>query len=119
MVVTEGPFDWLTAVQWGLSAVALLGTRVSRSTVQGLARFQRVYLALDSDEAGRRAAAQLAAELTGQALILELPPGIHDLNGMGRPPDGRRAFLSCLQEANNRKEKACDTHGTAPCLCAA
>ncbi len=119
VVVTEGPFDWLTAVQWGLPAVALLGTRVSRSAVQALARFQRVYVALDNDEAGRRAAAQLAAELTGQALIVDLSPGIHDLNDLGRLPDGRRAFLSCLQEANDGKEKRWDSRDTAPALRAA
>jgi len=28
VVVTEGPFDWLTAVEWGFWSVALLGTRV-------------------------------------------------------------------------------------------
>ena len=100
VIVTEGPFDWLTAVQWGLPAVALLGTRVSRSTVQALARFRHVYLALDNDEAGQRAALQLAAELDSRAAIVDLPPGVHDLNDLGRLPDGREAFLSCLQEAN-------------------
>ncbi len=114
VVVTEGPFDWLTAVQWGLPAVAFLGTRVSRVTVQALTRFRRVYLALDNDDAGRRAAAQLAAELDGRALMVELPPGIHDLNDLGRLPDGREAFLSCLQEANDRKERRWDSDDTAP-----
>jgi DNA primase len=119
VVVTEGPFDWLTAVQWGRAAVALLGTRVSRSMVQALGRFRRVYLALDSDEAGRRAAARLAAELGSRAAIVDLPPGVHDLNDLGRLPGGRKAFLSCLQEANDGKEKPWDSHGTAPALRAA
>jgi hypothetical protein len=99
VVVTEGPFDWLTAVQWGLAAVALLGTRVSCSTVQALARFRRVCLALGSDEAGQRAAAQLAGELTGQALIVDLPAGVHDVNDLGRLPGGREAFLRRIQVA--------------------
>jgi DNA primase len=119
VVVTEGPFDWLTAAQWGLPAVALLGTRVSRSTVEALTRFRHVYLVLDRDEAGRRAALQLAAELDSRAAIVNLPPGIHDLNDLGRLPDGREAFLSCLEEANDRKEKTWDTHGTVPALRAA
>jgi DNA primase len=99
--------------------VALLGTRVSRSTVQALGRFRRVYLALDSDEAGRRAAAQLAAELDSRVAIVELPPGVHDLNDLGRLPGGREAFLGCIEEANDRKEKPSDTHGTVPVLRAA
>lgn len=101
VVVTEGPFDWLTAVQWGLPVVALLGTRVSRSTVQALSRFQRVYLALDSDEAGRRAAAQVAAELDSRTAIVDLPCGVHDLNDLGRLPGGREAFLQCLLEGES------------------
>ncbi len=112
VVVTEGPFDWLTAVQWDLAAVALLGTRASRSAVQALNRFRRIYLALDADEAGSRAAAQLAAELDSRAAIVELPRGVHDLNDLGRLPEGRDAFLQCLEEANNRKERRWDTHGT-------
>ena len=119
VVVTEGPFDWLTAVQWELAAVALVGTRVSRSAVNALARFRRVYLALDGDEAGRRAAAQIAAELDSRATIVELPRGVHDLNDLGRLPGGREAFLRCLEEANNRKEKLWDTHDTVPALRAA
>ncbi len=112
-VVTEGPFDWLTAVQWGLPAVALLGTRVSRSTLRALMRFRRVYLALDSDEAGRGAAAQLAAALAGRAAVVHLPPGVHDLNDLGRLPEGREAFLSCLQEALDREERRWDSNDAA------
>jgi len=119
VVVTEGPFDWLTAVQWGLPAVALLGTRVSRSTVQALSGFRRVYLALDSDEAGHRAAAQLAAELSSRVAIVELPAGVHDLNDLGRLPEGREAFLSCLQEASTRKEMLWDSDDTVSTLRAA
>lgn len=114
VVVTEGPFDWLTAVQWGLPALALLGARVSRSTVQALRRFRGVYLALDGDEAGRRAAAQLAAELGSRCVIVDPPPGVHDLNDLGRLPQGREAFLRCLEEANNRRENRWDTYDTAP-----
>ena len=105
VVVTEGPFDWLTAIQWGLPAVALLGTHVSRSTAQTLARFRRVYLALDSDEAGRRAAGGLATALGQRAAAVELPTGVHDLNDLGRSATGRETFQSCLELAAHRKEK--------------
>ncbi|MDP2674568.1 MAG: CHC2 zinc finger domain-containing protein [Dehalococcoidia bacterium] len=104
VVVTEGPFDWLTALQWSLPAVALLGTHVSRPTERALMRFRRVYLALDSDEAGRRATATLMLALGSRAIPVELPPGVHDLNDLGRSPDGREAFQRCLEIALKRKE---------------
>jgi len=119
VVVTEGPFDWLTAVQWELRAVALLGTRISRSTVQSLARFRRVYLALDTDDAGRRAADGLAAALRQRAIVVELPPGVHDLNDLGRSPAGREAFQRCLELATHRKEKRWYTFDTTAGLHAA
>jgi len=104
VVVTEGPFDWLTAVQWGLPAVALLGTRASRSAIQALSHFRRMYLALDSDEAGRRAAEQLMSALESRAIPVALPPGVHDLNDLGRAPGGREAFQRCLEIAVRRNE---------------
>ena len=104
LVVTEGPFDWLTAVQWGLPAVALLGTHVSRSAERALARFRRVYLALDADEAGRRATAALMAALGTRAIAVELPPGVHDLNDLGRSAGGREAFQRCLEITVRRNE---------------
>ncbi|MPZ50834.1 MAG: toprim domain-containing protein [Dehalococcoidia bacterium] len=119
VIVTEGPFDWLTAVQWDLPAVALLGSQASRATVKSLARFSRVYLALDNDEAGHRAAGQLLQALGGRAGIVGLPRGIKDLNDLGRQPYGRAAFWNCLQEANTTKEKLWDTHDAAPALRAA
>jgi DNA primase len=103
VLATEGPFDWLTVVQWGLPVVALLGTHVSRSTAQTLARFQRVYLVLDADEAGRRAADGL----------------VHDLNDLGRLPDGREAFQHCLELAAHRMEERCCTSDATAALCAA
>jgi len=119
VVVTEGPFDWLTAIQWGLPAAALLGTHVSRSTVQTLTRFRRVYLALDSDEAGRRAADALATALGWRAVVLELPPGVHDLNDLGRSPAGREAFQRCLELAAHRKDKRWYTFDATAALRAA
>jgi DNA primase len=119
VVVTEGPFDWLTAIQWGLPAVALLGTHVSRSTVQTLTRFRRVYLALDSDEAGRRAAGGLLTALGQRAVVVELPPGVHDLNDLGRSPAGRETFQRCLELAAYRKERRWYTFDTTAALSAA
>ena len=113
VIVTEGPFDWLTAVQWGMPAVALLGTRVSRSTIQALSRFRRVCLALDSDEAGRRATEELMSALGSRAMPVELPSGVHDLNDLGRTPAGREAFQRRLEIALNRREMRWQTFDAA------
>jgi DNA primase len=119
VLVTEGPFDWLTSIRWGMPSVALLGTHVSRSAAQTLTRFRRVYLALDADEAGRRAASQIAADLHDRGVIVDLPPGIHDLNDLGRLPNGRKAFQRCLELSTGKKERTWDTFDAAPALRAA
>jgi len=102
IVATEGPFDWLTLRSWGLRGVALVGTHVSHDAMLALARFQRVYLALDGDGAGRRAAAGLVAQLRDRAVIVPLPAGAHDLNELGQRHDGRDAFLRSLHASRER-----------------
>jgi DNA primase len=104
VILAEGVFDWLTLVQWGFPAVALLGTRISKHTVETLRRFSRVYIALDSDDPARRAAAELASALGSRAAIVELPTGVHDLNDLGRSTPDRRAFERCLELPNNGKD---------------
>ncbi|MFQ5382208.1 MAG: toprim domain-containing protein, partial [Dehalococcoidia bacterium] len=106
VVLSEGPFDWLTAVEWGLPAVALLGTRLSRQLEHRLDRFERIYLALDNDSTGRLATHELAGRLGRRAIPVELPPGATDLNDLQRRPNGRAEFLRCLREAASRKEKS-------------
>lgn len=101
VIVAEGVFDWLTLSKWALPAVGLLGTRISKRTVDALQRFARVYIALDSDGAGRRASTELASALGPCAVVVELPAGVHDLNDLGRLANGRRAFERCLELANN------------------
>jgi len=103
VIVAEGVFDWLTIVQWGLPAIALLGTRISKHMVEALGRFRLVYVALDSDEAGQRASAELASALGARAMVVALPAGIHDLNDLGRSADGGQAFERCLELANDGK----------------
>jgi DNA primase len=104
VVVTEGPFDWLTACTWELHTVALLGTHVSRAALTALRSFRRVYLALDADGPGRRASDRLVSELGSRATVVPLPTGVHDLSELGRRPDGRKAFLHSLTTARTRME---------------
>jgi len=106
VIVTEGPFDWITARGWSISAVALLGTHGSRDALRALAGFRRVYLALDTDGPGRGAALTLASDLGSRATVVELPRGIHDLNELGRRRDGRAVFVRSLHEARARMEES-------------
>lgn len=99
VVVTEGPFDWLTAVEWGFRAVALLGTRVPGKVAQSLERFEDVYLVLDPDEAGREATAELCKRLGDRAVPVALPPGVADLSSLGCQRGGRTAFTRCILDA--------------------
>jgi len=99
VVVTEGPFDWLTAVGWGFWAVALLGTRVPGRAAHLLERFDEVYLVLDPDEAGQVATADLCERLGDRAIPVVLPAGIADLNGLGCRRDGRGRFARCILAA--------------------
>ena len=106
--VTEGPFDWLTALSWNLPACALLGTQVRAGALRMLDRARSVVFLLDSDQAGRDAAEQLAASIGDRAIVLPLPDGVKDLNELGAQPDGRQTFFRALDEAQamRRKERA-------------
>ncbi len=106
VVVTEGPFDWLTAIEWGFWAVALLGTRVPGNVAQSLERFEDVYLVLDPDEAGREATAELCQRLGDRAIPVALPPGVSDLNSLGCHRDGRTAFIRCILDAGREARSA-------------
>ncbi len=86
--LTEGVFDWLVLVSWGLPALCLVGTGVGASTLRALRRFRRVYLALDDDEVGRRATDVLLENLEGRALAVPLA-GAKDVAELALRPGGR------------------------------
>lgn len=104
VILTEGPFDWLTAVQWELPAAALAGSNVSKAALRALSRFRRIFVVMDGDAAGRRATNELSSALGSKALPVELPGGVKDLSDLGRLPEGRRLFEQCLAEARPGKE---------------
>lgn len=96
--LTEGPFDWLALRSWGLPALALVGTHARRETLAALARFPRVYLALDGDAAGREATDALRGLLGARAVPVALP-GVKDVADLALRPDGRDAFRRAAAEA--------------------
>jgi DNA primase len=96
--VTEGVFDRLTLARWGLPALALAGTHARREVLTLLARFPRVYLALDSDVAGREATVALRAALGLRSLPLDLST-VKDVADLGRRPDGAAIFRRAVERA--------------------
>ena len=96
VVLTEGLFDWLTLVAWGLPAAAVLGTQGLKRVAAALRPCPKVVLAFDADDAGRAAAAQLAALLGRRAITVTLPPGITDVADLATRPDGRTVFQRLL-----------------------
>ena len=92
-ILVEGVFDWLTLVQWGFPALALVGTRVRPEVLRALdSRFGRLYLALDADPAGREATDEIVRTLGTRAVPLALPSGVKDISDLAPTPDGRVRF---------------------------
>ncbi len=99
VVLTEGLFDWLTLVEWGLPAAAVLGTQGLDRVAAALRTCPRVVLAFDADAAGRAAAARLTELLGQRATTITLPPGVSDVADLATRPDGRAVFRRRLATA--------------------
>lgn len=97
--VTEGAFDYLTGVAWGLPMCALLGTQVRAERLAFLQRAKRVLIVFDSDTPGREAAASLRQALGSKAQIVTLPDGVKDLSELATLPHGRATFFKRVGDA--------------------
>ena len=98
-VVAEGVFDWLLLSEWGLPACAALGTQGLERVAAALRGCPNLFLAFDSDDAGREAAAALGSLLGGRAAVVTLPAGISDVAELATHHEGRRVFLRILERA--------------------
>ena len=98
-VVAEGVFDWLALTGWGLPAVAALGTQGVARVAAALRGCPRVFLAFDSDDAGREATGRLQTLLGRRAAAAALPEGVGDVAELAALPQGRAAFLRLLTQA--------------------
>jgi DNA primase len=96
--VVEGVFDWLTLRQWNVPALALLGTHIRPSMVEALRRFERIFLALDGDVAGREATQRLLDDLGPMAMPVTLP-GVKDVAELAVRPDGAAYFSRSVAAA--------------------
>ena len=98
-VLAEGLFDWLALARWGLPACAALGTQGVEKVAASLRGCPRVFLAFDSDDAGREAAERLSALLGRRAAAVHLPEGVGDVAELAALPHGRSLFLRLLARA--------------------
>jgi DNA primase len=94
--VVEGVFDWLALRCWGIPAIALAGIHANRRTLRTLARFDRVYLVFDTDEAGQRSTRLIAQTLGPRAIPVTLP-GAKDVAELAARPGGKLAFAAALR----------------------
>ena len=99
VVVTEGVFDWLALAQWGLPACAALGTQGAERVASALRGCPRVFLAFDSDDAGREATERLLTLLGRRAAAVTLPHSVGDVAELATHTDGRTAFLRLMAQA--------------------
>ena len=98
-VVAEGVFDWLALTGWGLPACAALGTQGVERIASALRGCPRVFLAFDSDDAGREATERLLTLLGRRAAAVTLPQGVGDVGELAAHPNGRAVFLRLLSLA--------------------
>jgi len=80
LVLVEGLIDVLRWAEYGLPVAGLIGAHASEEQVQLALCFERVYLALDRDEAGRLGEEQLVRRLHGRVPVfgMTFPAGKHD-----------------------------------------
>ncbi|MCC6174072.1 MAG: toprim domain-containing protein [Chloroflexi bacterium] len=96
--VVEGVFDWLTLQQWGVPSLALLGTHVRPGMVEALRHYERIYLVLDNDSAGREATGRLLTAL-GPVAVPVCLAGVKDVADLATHADGAALLGRAVEEA--------------------
>ncbi len=108
-VVAEGVFDWLALAQWGIPAVAALGTQGVERIASALRGCPRVFLAFDAADAGLEATERIAG-LLGRRVASEsqsgTPPSSKDI-----PLCGTCSLLH--SRTSTTREDLCPVHDGA------
>jgi len=97
--VVEGVFDFLAVRQWGYPVVGLLGTNVRPDQVDQLRGLPRVYLVLDTDDAGVQATLLLREAIGPTAVPVALPDDVKDPAALASRPEGQAIFAESLLRA--------------------
>ena len=77
--LVEGVMDLLALRQWQIPGLAIAGTSLHADRLEQLKGFERVYLALDSDQAGQHGADRIGLQLGRRAVRVRLPLGVKDV----------------------------------------
>ena len=85
----------MTLLEGGIPAIAVCGTH-NGALHRQLPDDLRLFAALDNDAAGQIGQARLVAM---NAVPVQLPDGVADVNDLAMQPGGRAAFLAALDEA--------------------
>lgn len=104
--VVEGPFDWLTLVNWGYAARGLLGSHLKREHEHEFDSVERIYLVMDNDEEGQNASRALTEKFGSRAQIVQLPEGVKDVNELAQSPNGRALFERLVQQNEPQGDEA-------------
>ena len=99
--LVEGVMDLLALRQWRIPGLAVAGTGLHDEKLEQLKRFDRVYLALDSDQAGRDGADRIALQLGRLAVRVRLPLGVKDVAEFATMADGEQQFRAALRDASD------------------
>jgi len=98
LILCEGVFDYLSAVSWGLPAVALCGTSFPANRLGALDAAEAIYGVFDPDAGGQQAS-QYFAELLGPRFHPVRLPDALDLNDLACTAGGRAQFFESLAKA--------------------
>ena len=113
--LTEGAFDWLTAVSWHLPAFSTCGTDFPPDRLGWLARARVIFGVLDGDRAGQKAAERFGQALGHRWIPLELPTGA-DLNDLGCQSGGRALFFRIVAKARRQRDALQEGSNGAPLI---
>ena len=97
--LVEGVFDWLTLIEWGYPTVALLGSHLKHEQISEIADAERIFIATDSDEPGRKSARQLAELLGKRARIVPPLPNAKDVNELAMKQNGQAVFARLVEQS--------------------
>ncbi len=100
--LVEGPLDLLALRKWGVPAMGLCGTHVSEASLNELAGWKRLYVALDADDAGKEATDELVRRFGDSVITVQLPLGAKDPAELATRPDGADLFALALRTAVER-----------------
>ncbi len=91
--LVEGPFDYLTLLEWGYQGLAAMGTHLSDRDARRLSEVPEVTITPDADDAGWSAARDWALAIGPDRVRFRvLPEGVKDLNDLAQCQNGRVAF---------------------------